>query len=262
VAGDARLLIGRVLGRGGGYSSDISDAILWAAQVPVNGVPLAPVRANVVSLSLGGAWPSCPAIYANAISAAKVKGTMVVVAAGNSNMDASQFTPANCTDAITVASTGPTGKRAYYSNYGSVVDIAAPGGDAYYGSSLSGGRVLSTWYTSPYTVPATSPEQYAGYGYMQGTSMATPHVSGVAALLYGLMPNASVDTIATYMTKLANVTTFPADSAANACTTAGKCGPGIIDAGKAVTNALVGQPTMTPSVTPSTAWAARLRARP
>jgi serine protease len=52
IAGDARLLIGRVLGRGGGYGSDIADAIRWAAQLPVAGVPLAPVKANVVNLSL------------------------------------------------------------------------------------------------------------------------------------------------------------------------------------------------------------------
>jgi len=157
VAGDARLLIGRVLGRGGGYSSDISDAILWAAQVPVTGVPLAPVRANVVSLSLGGMSSTCPTAYKNAISSAKAKGTMVVVAAGNyalrdnlgniiqRGMDAQNVTPANCADAITVASTGPTGKRAYYSNYGSVVDIAAPGGDSYY----SGGRYFRHGIPAP-----------------------------------------------------------------------------------------------------------------
>ncbi|MFN5934992.1 MAG: S8 family serine peptidase, partial [Roseiflexaceae bacterium] len=249
--GDARMLIARVLGRGGGYSSDIADAMRWSAQIAVTGVPVASVRANVISMSLGGGAPwngssyYCPTAYADVITAAKAKGTMVVVAAGNSNTDAQQFTPANCSGAVTVASTGPTGKRAYYSNYGTVVDIAAPGGDANYGGYLSAGRVLSTWYTSPYTIPATNPELSAGYGNMQGTSMATPHVAGVAALLYGLLPSASVDTITTYMTKLANVTTFPTDSASNACTTVGKCGTGIINAGKAVTDALAVAPTMT-----------------
>jgi len=258
VAGDARMLIARVLGRGGGYSSDIADAMRWSAQIPVVGVPLAPVRAHVISMSLGGGAPwngssyYCPTAYADVITAAKAKGTMVVVAAGNSNTNAQEFTPANCSGAVTVASTGPTGKRAYYSNYGTVVDIAAPGGDASYSSGyLSAGRVLSTWYTSPYTIPATNPELSAGYGNMQGTSMATPHVAGVAALLYGLLPGASVDTITAYMTTLANVTTFPTDSSANNCTIAGKCGTGIIDAGKAVLAALAIAPTMTVTPTPS-----------
>ncbi len=257
VAGDARLMIGRVLGRGGGYSSDIADGMRWAAQIAVAGVPTSPIRANVISMSLGGSAPFdgtnfyCPTVYASVITAAKQKGTMVVVAAGNSNSEAQMFTPANCSDAVTVASTGPTGKRAYYSNYGAVVDVASPGGDANYSGSLSAGRVLSTWYTSAYTIPATNPELSAGYGNMQGTSMATPHVAGVAALLYGLLPNASVDTIATYMTKLANVTTFPTDTNGNPCTTAGKCGLGIIDAGKAVADAMAVAPTMTISPTPS-----------
>jgi serine protease len=148
IAGDARLLIGRVLGRGGGYGSDISDAIKWAARVPVTGVPLAPVKANVVNLSLGGGSATCPSYYADAITAATNAGTMVVVAAGNSNMPAEQFTPANCVGAVTVAAVGPTGKRSYYSNYGGVVDIAAPGGDAVVGGNLSSGRIRSTWFLS------------------------------------------------------------------------------------------------------------------
>jgi serine protease len=88
IAGEARLLIGRVLGHGGGYSSDIADAIRWAAGLSVSGVPIAPVKANVINLSLGGNAPYanrryyCPSYYANAIAAATAVNTMVVVAAG------------------------------------------------------------------------------------------------------------------------------------------------------------------------------------
>jgi len=60
IAGDARLLIGRVLGKGGGYSSDIVDAIRWAARLPVAGMPLVAVKANVINLSLGGGSATCP----------------------------------------------------------------------------------------------------------------------------------------------------------------------------------------------------------
>ena len=246
IAGDARLLIARVLGRGGGYGSDIADAIKWAAQVPVAGVPLAPVKANVINLSLGGYSPSCPSYYADAITAATSAGTMVVVAAGNSNMAVDQFTPANCAGAVTVAAVGPTGIRSYYSNYGDGVDIAAPGGDAIVGGDLSSGRIRSTWFNGATTVGTATPT----YGNMQGTSMATPHVVGVAALLYGLMPNASVATIYQFLTESNNLTPFPSDTSDNACTLT-TCGPGIVNASKSVQAISLGLPTATITLTPT-----------
>ncbi|NBU63056.1 MAG: hypothetical protein EBS29_00890 [Chloroflexia bacterium] len=246
VAGDARLLIGRVLGRGGGYSSDIADAIRWAAQLPVSGVPLAPVKANVINLSLGGGLSFCPSYYADAISDATNVGTMVVVAAGNSSLPVDQFTPANCVGAVTVAAVGPTGKRAYYSNYGSGVDIAAPGGDKYAGGNLAGGYVRSTWFNGSDIIDTATPD----YGNMQGTSMATPHVVGVAALLYALMPDASVATIYQYLTEATNLTNFASDTSANACKTT-TCGVGIVNAAKAVQAFKLAIPTATNTLTPS-----------
>ena len=92
-------------------------------------------------------------------------GGIVIFAAGNENDDGNWY-PGAWDEVVAVASIGPTGKRAYYSNYGSWVDITAPGGDV---------KVTSR------TVYSTLPN--SNYGYMQGTSMACPHVSGVAALI-------------------------------------------------------------------------------
>lgn len=95
-----------------------------------------------------------------------MKGGIVIFAAGNSNSD-SEWYPGYHPSILSVASLGPEWKRAYYSNYGTWVEVAAPGGDQ--GDYGSKGGVLST-------IPK---DQYA---YMQGTSMACPHVSGIAAL--------------------------------------------------------------------------------
>ena len=111
-------------------------------------------------------WGGCFSELQSAISAANSAGTLVVTAAGNSSQDVANFTPANCNDTVTVASVGRVGARAYYSNFGSGIDIAAAGGDM---SRDSG--ILSTL--------ATGATDLTGYTYAnyQGTSMAAPHVA-------------------------------------------------------------------------------------
>lgn len=162
---------------GGGYNSDIIQGIQYAAD---NG-------ARVINMSLGGAGV-CSSSWQDAINYARSKGTTIVVAAGNSNQDAGDFTPASCPGVISVGATGPNDEKASYSNYGSVVDIAAPGGNRPSGTScLSSNCILSTWAT--YAHPT------AYYYSISGTSMASPHVSGVAALLLSLNPNLTPDQI-------------------------------------------------------------------
>ena len=230
VAYGARILPLRALGRCGGYTSDIADAIVWAAGGSVSGVPANANPARVINLSLGGR-NACDTTTQNAINAARAKGAVVVVAAGNENADVSTSSPANCTGVIAVAATGKSGGKASYSNTGSGVTIAAPGGD-------SGAGILSTLNAG---TGAPGADNYVAY---MGTSMATPHVAGVAALMLATNKALTPDQVATLLKSSARA--FPA-----ACA---KCGSGIVDAQAAVTAAAaaVGGATTTPTpvVTP------------
>jgi serine protease len=179
VAPDARIVPVRVLGRCGGYDSDIADAMVWAAGGTVPGVPNNPNPAEVLSLSLGGNQ-TCSQYMQDAINTAVSLGATVVVAAGNDNADASTHMPAGCQNVVTVGATGYSGQRASYSNYGPKVDLAAPGGAGVEGSP--NGYVWSTLNAGT-TVPGA--DAFAGY---TGTSMATPHVSGVVALMQSVAP--------------------------------------------------------------------------
>ena len=168
----------RVLGKCGGSIADINDAIRWAAGLPVPGVPTNPTPARVINMSLGADVPctSSPATQA-AINDAIGAGVTVVVAAGNSAMDASGSMPASCIGPITVAASDARGFLVTrYSNFGPRIDIMAPGGDVRRDDNGDGDPdgVLST--------------VQGGYAYYNGTSMAAPHVAGVAALLLSHEP--------------------------------------------------------------------------
>ncbi|NUU30439.1 S8 family peptidase [Arthrobacter sp. C9C5] len=177
VAPNAKVLPVRVLAKCGGSLSDIADAIIWASGGTVSGIPANANPAKVINMSLGGSG-ACGTTYQAAIDSAVSRGTTVVVAAGNSNQDASGFRPANCNSVVTVAASNPSGALSYYSNYGATVDLTAPGGD----TSVSGGGILSTLNTGTTTPGA------AGYASYQGTSMATPHVAGLVALMKSKSP--------------------------------------------------------------------------
>ena len=210
VAFKAKVLPLRVLGRCGGYTSDIADAIIWAAGGAVAGVPANPNPAKVINMSLGGDG-LCDATTQAAINNARARGAVVVVAAGNDNADANTTSPANCRGVIAVAATGKSGGKASYSNFGSNVTLAAPGGDR-------DAAILSTLNAGTTTPGADS---YAAY---MGTSMATPVVSGVVALMFSVNQNLTPDQIAEMLKSSARA--FPAT-----CT---KCGVGIVDAAAAV----------------------------
>lgn len=187
IAHGAKVLPVRVLGHCGGYNSDINDAIVWAAGGSVDGVPANTHPARVINLSLGGSG-SCTASSsaAKAIDKARALGAVVVVAAGNSNKDAAGYSPASCPGAIAVAASGVTSKRAYYSNYGSTVKIAAPGGGVYANDGSSGAQANDGFIWQALNSGKTTPvANDSNYGGMAGTSQATPHVSGVVALVQG-----------------------------------------------------------------------------
>jgi len=214
VAYNAEIVPVRVLGKCGGFMSDIADGIIWAAGGSVSGVPNNPNPASVLNLSLGGSG-SCSSTSQAAINQAVGLGASVVVAAGNSAANASNFTPANCSNVITVAAVGRNGGRAGYSNFGNVVDVAAPGGDQSTGTSDG---VLSTLNTGQ-TTPASD-----NYAYYQGTSMAAPHVAGAAALMYQVDPNITPAEVESILESSSR--SFPA--------TCSQCGAGIVDATAAV----------------------------
>ncbi|MBT2398301.1 S8 family serine peptidase [Streptomyces sp. ISL-100] len=227
----------RVLGKCGGSSADIADAITWASGGTVPGVAANATPAKVINLSLGGASSTCPSVYQSAINGAVSRGTTVVVAAGNSNANASGFTPANCSGVINVASTSREGNRSFYSNYGTIIDVSAPGGETRRATDTPGtvttpeNGILSTLNSGTTT---QSTENYKPY---QGTSMAAPHIAGLAALLKSAKSTLTPAEIESAIK--ANARPLP-----GTCT--GGCGSGIADTTKTV-NAVTG--TTTPGAT-------------
>jgi serine protease len=153
----------------------------------------------VINMSLGSDNP-CDGAYRTAIADVRAAGTIVVVAAGNSGRNnsgvrAAVGSPANCTGAIAVSATDARRKIANYSSTGSEVVVAGPGGDA--SVSTTGSGAPDNVYSDIGTFDANGQRQPA-FGGMQGTSMASPHVAGVMALMRYVNPQltvAQVDTL-------------------------------------------------------------------
>lgn len=181
----SRVVPVRALGRCGGSIADINDAMRWAAGLPVPGVVTNPNPAKVINMSLGAGAPcsASPATQA-AINDVVAAGTVVVVAAGNEANDAANSFPASCNNVVTVAASDFNGDLVTrYSNFGAVVDIVAPGGDLGADEDNDGNPdgVLSM--------------VEGGFAFFNGTSMATPHVAGVAGLLVAQDPTLSPQAI-------------------------------------------------------------------
>lgn len=225
IAYNAKIQPVRVLGKCGGSSSDIADAITWASGGTVPGVAANPTPAKVINLSLGGASSTCPSVYQTAINGAVSRGTTVVVAAGNSNANASGFTPANCSGVINVASTSREGNRSYYSNYGTSIDVSAPGGETRRATDTPG--TVTTPENGIYSTlnSGTTTQSLENYKPYQGTSMAAPHIAGLAALLKSAKSSLTPADIESAIK--ANARPLP-----GTCT--GGCGTGIADAAKTV----------------------------
>ena len=223
VSDGASLLVARVLGKCGGFTSDIADAIRWAAGARVAGIPDNAGPARVINLSFGGEG-RCSFLEQAAIDAALDRGAVVVVAAGNEGGDVADLSPANCRGVVTVAATSRSGGRAWYSNTGEEVAISAPGGD--------GTDPVLAVSNSGITVPAED-----NYALLAGTSTAAAQVSGVAALL--LSVNASLSS-----QQLRDILAQTARPFTDLSCTPLTCGSGIVDAAAAVLQAVAteGQP--------------------
>ncbi|XZG70561.1 S8 family serine peptidase [Chitinibacteraceae bacterium HSL-7] len=224
VAYNAKIVPVRVLGRCGGYTSDIADGMIWAAGGSVPGLANNANPARVLNLSLGGTATGCGQTYQNAINFARSKGAVVVVAAGNDNVDAANARPANCEGVITVASSDSAGRKSSFSNYGSLVEITAPGSSIY--STVDLGQTTPTG---------------DGYANMSGTSMATPYIAGTVALMLSANRNLTPDQVSDILKQTAKP--LPA-----ACTQG--CGAGLVDVQAAVAKAAGVTTSPTPVPTP------------
>lgn len=168
----ARLQHVRVLGKGGGTDFDILAGVQWASGGSVPNARANSTPASVLNLSLGGDGSPTKAAQ-EVIDAAVTRGAVVVVAAGNEDEDTALKFPCNQDKVICVGATRLSGKRASYSNYGSAVDVMAPGGEM--GEDLNGdGNPDGILSTSGGAEP---------YVFSNGTSAAAPHVAGLVALM-------------------------------------------------------------------------------
>jgi serine protease len=231
----------RALGTDGGNSSDLIAALHWAAGIHVAGVPDNKTPAQVVNLSMGtDSYTPCrlrgqtTGATEDALAELKTAGVTAISAAGNFNVPAYESYPGNCFPTINVGATAFSGDRASYSNYSVLdtngqmvgVDISAPGGDSKFpGDSPAGtfGKIVSTLNDGT-TVPGAP--IYKGE---EGTSMATPVVAGVVALIYSVRPKITFDQV--WDVLKSTVTPFPEGST---CAVKLNCGAGIVNAGAAV----------------------------
>jgi serine protease len=169
----------RVLGRCGGDTVDINDAIRWAAGLPVPDAPPNPTPAKVLNLSFRAFAPcsESPSTQA-AIDDVVAAGVTVVAAAGNDGVDVKGVFPAGCTGVIAVAASDARGRLVRrYSNHGAGITLMAPGGDVDRDDNRD---------NHPDGIVSAI---RGGYDSYNGTSMAAPHVAGVAALLIGRDPS-------------------------------------------------------------------------
>jgi serine protease len=212
------LLNVRVLGKCGGALSDIADGIRWAAGLPVAGVPSNARPARVINLSFAGNGDCGPVLQA-AVTDALAAGSVIVAAAGNNNDDVANHWPANCSGVIAVAATSKNASRAFYSNWGAAIAVGAPGGGI-------GGSIVTLRNTGTTTA---DPAGYV-YGSQVGSSLAAPHVAGIASLALAVEPALTPAEIRALIESTARP--FP-NVSTDACTDA-TCGAGIADAAAAL----------------------------
>ena len=252
VAPGVKILPIRVLGTSGGETSDLIAAINWASGLHVAGVPDNQNPARVMNLSIGTETISgCDSGTQAAFRSAWDRGVTAVTAAGNGDrfgnaMQAIYSYPGNCYPTINIGATGYSGDSAYYSNYGPGVDFSAPGGDdedtpAPYTNGTDG-LLLSTWNLGKTTVGAPD------YSLEEGTSMASPVVAAVVALIYSVNPAFTSEDAYEIM----KATVRPFKAGTQCAETAPEyavdngysyCGAGIVDAAAAVQLALTTKPS-------------------
>lgn len=242
VSWGAYILPVRVLGKCGGYDSDILPAMRWAAGLRVSGVPDNPYPAKIINMSFGSADP-CNAAYQSVLQELAAIGVAVIVSAGNEGGPVGS--PANCANAIAVAGLRHAGTKVGYSSLGPEVAIAAPAGNCV---NLSGACLFSLHTT--YDIGRTTP---SGYDYTDqfntniGTSFSAPLAAGVAALMHSVNTRLTATQLRARLQESARpfprdatvpdcrIPTGPTDLQLSECNcTTTTCGAGMLSAASAV----------------------------
>jgi len=185
VAPGVKLMAVKGLDKGGsGTTADLAEGVKYAVD---NG-------ARVLSNSWGSSsrMPS-DAVIEEAVAYAVSKGVVPVFAAGNSNDDVAYYSPQNKETTITVAASTPGDEKCSFSNYGQLIDVSAPGGGLD-NDPAGRGNVLST-LPEGVTLATSDRKVSNGYYRLAGTSMACPHVSGLAGLIISLSPSLSYEEV-------------------------------------------------------------------
>jgi serine protease len=253
IAHGARILPVRVLGKCGGYDSDIIAGMRWAAGIAVPGVPANPTPAKVLNMSLGGSG-GCSASYRDAVDDVVAQGAVVVAAAGNSAGHAVSE-PANCSGVVAVAGLRHAGTKVGFSDLGPEIAIAAPGGNCInLGATEPCLYPILTASNAGARSPVAGSSIYTdAFNASLGTSFATPIVAGTAALVMSAQPGLTPAEVRQVLRSTARA--FPTSGADNGpddptpvvqcvppsgtdqlqcyCTTA-LCGAGMLDAAAAV----------------------------
>lgn len=249
VARGAKVLPVRVLGKCGGYDSDIIAGMRWAAGFSVSGVPANANPAQVLNLSLGSQDP-CSSAYTTVMTELTAAKVVVVAAAGNDGLAVG--TPANCPGVLAIAGLRHVGTKVGFSDLGPEVAVSAPGGNCVNESGACLYPLLSTTNTGAQG-PVTA--SYSdSYDTTIGTSFSSPLVAGTAALMLSANPDLTPAQLASALKTSARA--FPTtggDSGAPVCQaptgtaqdsecycTTNTCGAGMLDAGAAVARALTG----------------------
>jgi serine protease len=246
-----RVLPVRVLGKCGGFDSDIVAGMRWAAGLSVPGVPTNTTPAKVINMSLGGAG-ACSALYQDAVTAINAAGTAIIASAGNSSGHPVS-TPANCNGVIAVAGLRHLGTKVGFSDIGPQISISAPGGNCVntVGACLYPIATTTNTGTTTPVLGAAGATYSDAFNISVGTSFSAPLVAGTAGLMLSANPALTPAQLSTMMRSTARA--FPTTgAAANTpqcaapqanvdqgecyCTTT-TCGAGMLDAGAAVTAA-------------------------
>ncbi len=239
VTWQSQLMPLRELGVGGGTDADIIEAIRYAAGLPNSSGTLPPTRANIINMSLGG--PGFSQTLEDAVKAARSAGVVVVASAGNDNVG-DPFYPASYDNVISVSAVDIHSEKAPYSNFGSKIDVAAPGGNN--GLDLNG----DTFPDGVLSVLGDDAGNFV-YWFYTGTSMAAPHVAGTIALMLSENTNLTPNDIDRLLDGTHPNTMTPMTQDLGEIGWDNLYGHGLIDASKAVLAAqsLSGNAGSTPS---------------